>query len=87
MVRPHPQHLLDRRQNTLDTRFEELRYIAPAKLQLPKAYADVLIAILRAAEFDVLCNTVVCEADLGRLVEASHDVVEIIEVVGVFEEI
>lgn len=87
MVRPHPQHLLHRRQDALDTWLEELRHVAPTKLQLPEAYPHILIPILGAAKFDVLRDAVVCEADLGRLVEASHDVVEVVEIVRVFEEV
>ena len=60
---------------------------SPFELQLSVPNIIHRIIVLRRAELDVLCVFGVSEAQLGGLVEALDNMLEIIEVLGIFQEV
>ena len=60
---------------TADTRYDNN---TPLQLQLAKPDAVSLILVSNRSEFDVLCFVDVAEAELGGFVEASDDVVQVL---------
>ena len=73
--------------DALDAWLEERCHVLPTQLQLPKFDTHFVVVVLGAPEFDIMTEGVVREPDLGSLVEAIDDVIDIVDVYGILEEL
>jgi hypothetical protein len=71
----------------LDAWLKEHCHIPPTQLQLPKPDADFVVAIFGAPKFDIMAERVIGEPDLGSLIKAVDDVINVVVVHGVLEEL
>lgn len=83
----HLPLFLNRIDDTVDRPFEKGGDVFTRKFQLSESNVTCCVVVARGAELDVLRLGRTAKANLGRLIKAANDVVQVIDKVGILKKL